>query len=125
MTDFDDDGDVDVVIVHNDRQPAVLSNETVTDGGWLRVQLIGRQSSRDPIGARLGLRSGNQTVWRYIQGGGSYLSQADLRPHWGIPKGSRAESLEIHWPSGLVQVIDDLQQNSTMIIIEPPDIRDR
>ena len=125
LTDFDDDGDVDVVIVHNDRQPAVLSNETVTDGGWLRVQLIGRQSSRDPIGARLGLRSGNQTVWRYIQGGGSYLSQADLRPHWGIPKGSRAESLEIHWPSGLVQVIDDLQQDCTMVIIEPSDIRDR
>jgi len=125
LTDFDDDGDVDVVIVHNDRQPAVLSNETVTDGGWLRVQLIGRQSSRDPIGARLGLRSGNQTVWRYIQGGGSYLSQADLRPHWGIPKGRRAESLEIHWPSGLVQVIDDLQQDCTMVIIEPSDICDR
>ena len=125
LTDFDDDGDVDVVIAHNDRQPAVLSNETVTEGGWLRVQLIGRQSSRDPVGARLGLRSGNQTVWRYIQGGGSYLSQTDLRPHWGLPKGSQAESLEIHWPSGLVQVVDALQQNGTMIIIEPLDVRER
>lgn len=121
LSDLDDDGDIDVVIAHNDRPIVVLSNETNRgDGdGWLRVQLIGTQSPRDAIGARLKLQVGSRTEWRQINGGGSYLSQSDLRPFWGIPEGAENGELEVRWPTGKVQVIRDLKPGSTIIVIEP------
>ncbi|MDB5337457.1 MAG: UnbV [Planctomycetaceae bacterium] len=119
LGDLDRDGDMDVVITHNDRPLAILSNETVSTSQWLRIHLTGRQSCRDAIGARLGLKLGNQTVWRQIQGGGSYLSQSELRPYWAIPTGAKIEGLTIHWPSGQTQVVHNLLPNTTMFIIEP------
>lgn len=119
LGDLDDDGDIDVVIAHNDRPLALLSNETPSSSQWFRVQLIGRQSCRDATGARLGLKVGNREIWRQILGGGSYLSQNDLRPHWDIPNDAVMGNLTIQWPSGQSQVVRDLQPNTTAIIIEP------
>lgn len=117
--DLDSDGDVDVVVTHLVGSPSVLSNETVNGNAWLRIHLIGRKSSRDAIGARLGLKVGNQVVWRQIQGGGSYLSQSDLRPYWGLPAGASPGTVTIVWPSGHTQEVRDLSPNSTALIIEP------
>ncbi|MDB5391798.1 MAG: UnbV [Planctomycetaceae bacterium] len=117
--DLDNDGDIDVVIAHIDEPLAVLSNQTISTSDWLRIHLVGRKSCRDAIGARLGLKLGNRMVWRQIQGGGSYLSQSDLRPHWGIPAGAQIGELTIHWPSGQIQVVRELLPNTTVSIIEP------
>jgi hypothetical protein len=119
LGDLDSDGNIDVVIAHNDRPLVVLANETSATGDWLRIHLIGRQSCRDAIGARLGLQVGDQTVWRQIHGGGSYLSQSDLRPQWAIPAGTKIGNLTIHWPAGQTQVVSSLKPNTTAIIIEP------
>lgn len=119
LGDLDRDGDLDVVIAHNDRPVAVLSNNTAATSQWLRIHLIGRTSCRDAIGARLGLKVGSQTVWRQIQGGGSYLSQSELHPYWAIPTGTAVGELTIYWPSGKTQVVQDLSLNTTMFIVEP------
>ncbi|HWB11818.1 MAG TPA: CRTAC1 family protein [Pirellulales bacterium] len=119
-SDLDDDGDLDFVFSHNDGEPnALIANETPPAGGWLRVRLIGTSSNRDAIGARLVLRTslGDQTRW--VKGGGSYLSQSDLRPFWGVTACARLEGLSIYWPSGQRQDYDLAEADQTVTIIEP------
>jgi hypothetical protein len=119
-SDLDDDGDLDFVFSHNDREPnALIANEMVPEGGWLRVRLIGTRSNRDAIGARLVLRTSQGDQVRWVKGGGSYLSQSDLRPFWGVPAGARIDGLSIHWPSGQQQECPPTDADQTLTIIEP------
>jgi len=121
MSDFDDDGDLDFAFAHNDgERNALVSNETVNQNGWLRVRLIGRESNRDAIGSWLVLHTSAGNPLRLVKGGGSYLSQCDLRPFWGIPAGTRIKGLTVHWPRGQVQELDVVEGNQTLVIIEPP-----
>lgn len=120
LGDLDDDGDIDVVISHNDRPLAVLSNQSPVDFSWLRVKLVGRRGPRQAIGARVRLTNGSRTLWRQVTGGGSYLSQSDLRLHWGIPATEPCE-LQIHWPSGAIQTVSGLKGGTTVTLIEPQD----
>lgn len=122
MSDFDDDGDLDFAFSHNDGEPnALVSNEIVNKNGWLRMRLIGTASNRDAIGAWLVLHTSAGDQLRLIKGGGSYLSQSDLRPFWGIPNGVRIEGLTVHWPKGQIQELDAIavKENETLVIVEP------
>ncbi|OYV96282.1 MAG: hypothetical protein B7Z73_01000, partial [Planctomycetia bacterium 21-64-5] len=122
-SDLDDDGDVDFVFSHNDGEPnALIANDTPPAGDWLRVRLIGVRSDRDAVGARLVLHTSADDQLRMIKGGGSYESQCDLRPFWGIPKGAEVKGLSIHWPSGIVQEYPLAAANQTLTIIEPRDV---
>ena len=117
--DLDDDGDLDLVFAHNDGEPnALVANDTPGDNGWLRVRLIGVRSNRDAIGARLVLHTSAGDQLRLIKGGGSYVSQCDLRPFWGVPAGTRVSGLSIHWPSGHDQEYALSKANQTVTIVE-------
>ena len=121
MSDFDDDGDLDFAFSHNDGEPnALVSNEIANDAGWLRVRLIGTASNRDAIGAWLVLHTSAGHQVRLVKGGGSYLSQSDLRPFWGIPAGTWIKGLTVHWPKGRVQKLDAFAANQTLVVIESP-----
>jgi hypothetical protein len=65
------------------------------------------------------LQTSSGSQWRWIKGGGSYLSHSDRRPFWGIPAGEPITRLEIHWPSGRRQVIEAPATNQTLTVIEP------
>jgi enediyne biosynthesis protein E4 len=120
MSDFDDDGDLDFAFSHNDGEPNVLvSNEVVNHNNWLRVRLIGTASNRDAIGAWLVLHTAAGDQLRLVKGGGSYLSQSDLRPFWGLPAGVEIRGLSIHWPTGKVQELSNVSANKTLLVIEP------
>ncbi|HEV3342667.1 MAG TPA: CRTAC1 family protein [Pirellulales bacterium] len=119
-SDLDDDGDLDFVFSHNDGEPnALIANDTPPQGGWLRVRLIGTQSNRDAIGAHLVLRTSAGDQSRWVKGGGSYLSQSDLHPFWGVPAGARIQGLSIRWPSGQRQECALAEADQTVTIIEP------
>ncbi len=119
-SDLDDDGDLDAVFAHNDGEPnALVANDTPNDNGWLRVRLIGTRSNRDAIGAWLVLHTSAGDQLRLIKGGGSYLSQCDLRPFWGVPAGARVSGISIHWPSGQTQEYPLSEINQTVTIVEP------
>lgn len=119
-SDLDDDGDLDFVFSHNDgERNALVSNETPRKGGWLRVRLVGTRSNRDAIGARLVLHTSAGDQLRLVKGGGSYESQCDLRPFWGIPAGAKIKGLTLHWPSGAVEEYPLSQGNQSLTIIEP------
>jgi hypothetical protein len=118
--DIDNDGDQDLVVVHTNEPVVLLSNETKNDNGWLSVRLIGTKSSRDPIGAVLFLETTAGRLMRQVKGGGSYASTNDPRVFFGLGK-AKIKRLEIRWPSGRKQVLDDdvVLPNRFMTVVEP------
>jgi hypothetical protein len=100
--DLDNDGRVDLVVVHRDAPAALLRNVTPS-GHWLGLRLQGTRSGRCPVGARVVCRAGGRSWVRWVTSGTSYLSFSDPRLWFGLGSAQRAESLEVHWPSGNVQ----------------------
>lgn len=99
--DFDNDGDVDLLVTNLNDRAVLLRNDTPRrDRHWLSVQLIGRPPNRDAIGAFVKIEFGGRTLVRQRLSGGGYLSQHDPRLHFGLGKQHRVESLEITWPDG-------------------------
>ncbi len=119
LADYDNDGDLDFAVSHNNGPASLIRNDIASTGSWLRVRLIGRTSNRDAIGAWLVLQTSAGSQLRMIKGGGSYLSHSDRRPFWGFPATEHIVRLEIHWPSGRQQDLAMPQKNQTLIVIEP------
>jgi len=105
--DVDNDGDLDLLVTNNGQTADLLRNDGPA-GHALVVRLIGTQSNRDGVGARLRLTAAGRTQVREVKAGSSYLGQNDLRQHFGLGGGARVERLEVRWPSGRVDVVQDL-----------------
>jgi hypothetical protein len=107
--DFDNDGDVDLLVANLNDRPILLRNDTQREGRhWLTVELTGAPPNRDAIGAVLRAEVGGGTLVRMRLSGGSYLSQHDSRIHFGLGKHDRVDRLEIRWPDGTRQTLKDL-----------------
>jgi hypothetical protein len=116
--DLFNDGHVDVVIEDIDGSPRILSNRGVTGNHWVSFELGGTKSNRLAIGARLKLTAGGITQTEQIRSGGSYLSQSDLRVHFGLGSASKIESIEVRWPSGTTDVIRNLAADQFYSVLE-------
>jgi len=103
FADFDNDGFLDVVVGNNGDPPLLLRNSGGKGSHFVSFKLVGTKSNRDAMGARLKLTAGGMTQIREIAGGGSYLSQNDLRAHFGLGPADKIDKLEITWPSGAQQ----------------------
>jgi thioredoxin-like negative regulator of GroEL len=108
--DLDNDGRLDVIAVHRDVPVALLHNRA-EGGNWLGVRLIGTQSSRTPIGARVRIRAGGRAAVRWLTSGTSYLAASDARLGFGLGAARRIEEIEVRWPSGAVERWTDLPAN--------------
>jgi len=110
LGDFDNDGRLDMFQA-NVRQPALLFHGVTEDpGSWVGIKLIGTESNRDGIGARVVVRAGgdgvdSESYLREVNGGNGYSSQSSHRLHFGLGRASRVESVEIRWPSGRVETL--------------------
>lgn len=100
--DLDNDGRVDLVVVHRDVPAAVLHNET-PGGHWVGFRLTGKTSSRTPVGARVTCRVGGRDTVRWLTSGTSYLAANDSRLWFGLGAAKTLERLEVRWPSGTTQ----------------------
>jgi hypothetical protein len=116
--DIDNDGDLDLVLSPINEPASILVNQSPNDNHWLRIRLIGTKSQRDAVGARVTLTTSAGVQTRQVKGGGSYLSQSDLRVFFGIPKGHSIEKLSIDWPSGTKQELDVPQVDRAITVIE-------
>lgn len=116
--DLFNDGNVDVVIEDVDGAPMILKNHGVAEHNWVSFELAGTRSNRLAIGARIKLIAGGMTQTGEVHSGGSYLSQSDLRMHFGLGSAKKIESVEIRWPSGATEVHSDLTANQFYSLLE-------
>jgi hypothetical protein len=121
FADFDNDGSVDVVIANNGAVPQLLRNSGGNGNHFFNFRLTGTKSNRDAMGARIRIQAGGTSQIREVEGGGSYLSQSDLRANFGLGKASRAETVEINWPSGLHQIFKDVDADKFYLLNEGSD----
>jgi hypothetical protein len=121
FVDLDNDGFVDVVVANNGDSPLVLHNSGGNGNHFLNFKLVGQKSNRDAMGARIRVVSGPMSQIREIAGGGSYLSQSDLRANFGLGKAKRAETVDITWPSGQHQTIHDVEADKFYLLEEGKD----
>jgi len=119
--DFDNDGDLDLLIMANNGPARLLRNDNANQNDMLRVKLVGTASNRDGIGARVQLKSSKGArEYEMVKTGSSYLSQSEMMLTFGLgkPEDDRVLSLEINWPSGQRQSIGDIKPNQTLTIQE-------
>jgi enediyne biosynthesis protein E4 len=117
--DYDNDGDIDAYIVNLNGRGSFLRNNKGNQNNWITLNLVGTTSNRDGIGARINLSSGGkrQTAQRISTTG--YLSQNDPRVHFGLAKDTIVDRIEIKWPSGKVQVLENIKINQILTVKEP------
>ena len=111
FADFDDDGDLDLVVVNQDSPPTLLRNDGGNRGNWLRVKLVQEGHNTQAVGARVAVVAGGISQIREVRAGTGYLSQDDTRLHFGLGAERRVEALEIRWPDGKPEVMKDLGVN--------------
>jgi hypothetical protein len=116
--DLDNDGDVDVVINNLDGGPQLLRNDGGNANSSALIKTIGVKSNRDGIGARVKVVAGDLIQIDEVRSGGSYLSQSDLRLHFGFEKRTKIDLIEVRWPSGVVDKITDVSVNKILTIKE-------
>jgi len=122
--DFDNDGNIDVVDNTVNDFPQLLQSSSSLGNNWIKVRTIGTKSNRSGIGARLtcvthptGEAKPHQQIDE-VRSGGSYISQNDLRIHFGLGKADKVDALEIRWPSGQVDTLKDIQANQQIFVKE-------
>jgi hypothetical protein len=122
--DFDNDGNIDVVVNTVNDHPQLLHCSSTVGNNWVKVRTIGTKSNRSGIGARLtcithppGETRPHQQIDE-VRSGGSYISQNDLRIHFGIGKAQKVDVLEIRWPSGHVDTLKDVKANQLIFVKE-------
>ena len=121
--DFDNDGDVDVLVMNMNEAPLLLRNEyfsksTRGPNNWLMLNLIGTKSNRSAIGARVAMKTGAQLQFQEVTSQSSYYSHNDHRLHFGLGQNKKADVIEILWPSGDREVLNNVPANKIVNIKE-------
>jgi hypothetical protein len=116
--DIDNDGTVEVLVNNQGERPSLLAQSAKAPGNWVLVQLTGTKSNRSAIGARVRVTAGGMTQTAEVRSGGNYISQNDLRLHFGVGAATRIEKLEVLWPSGQTQEKSNLEVNRILRIEE-------
>jgi len=117
--DIDNDGRLDAVVTSNDGPIHILHNETPTQNHWLTLKLVGRKINRDAIGAEVKLVTSNGPQFATVTTAGSYLSAGEKRVHFGLGTATSAPRIEIHWPSGIFQTLEQVRGDQIMQVEEP------
>jgi len=117
--DIDNDGKLDAVVTSNDGPIHILHNETPTQNHWLTLKLVGHKSNRDAIGAEVKLVTSKGAQYATVSTASSYLSASDKRVHLGLGSDAVAQQIEIHWPSGIVQRLEQVHGDQILQVDEP------
>jgi hypothetical protein len=111
-------GNIDIVVLNVGEPPTLLLNTNKNDNHRVLFQLVGTKSNRAAIGARVTIHAGGVRQFEEVRGGGSYLSQNDLRLHFGLGTAARMESVEIRWPNGKSETLRDVAADKIYTLVE-------
>ena len=123
--DFDNDGDVDVIVNNLDGPPTLLRNDGGNKNNWIMIKCIGTRSNRSAIGTRVKVTSGKHSQIDEVMSGSSYYSQNDFRLHFGLGRASQADRVEVAWPSGVKESFPNLPANHLYVVQETKGILER
>ncbi len=115
--DYDNDGSVEILVNNSHDPPSLLKNYG-EHKNWILLKLMGTKSNRDGIGARVTVRVGGHLQMQEVRSGGGYISQSDFRLHFGLGNATEVDTLEIRWPSGLVQRLEHTPGNRIVTVRE-------
>ncbi len=116
--DYDNDGDLDLLVMNIDDTPDLLRNDTPSIHHWLGIKLVGKRSNRDGLGAKVMLQSGDTHLLREVKSGTSYLSQNPYQLLIGLGMAEHVDRLVVHWQSGTQDAIENVQCNQWLTIQE-------
>jgi hypothetical protein len=116
--DIANNGNVDIVVLNVGEPPSLLLNTNKSGNHRVLFRLVGTKSNRAAIGARVTIHAGGMTQFDEVRGGGSYLSQNDLRLHFGLGAATKIDAVEVRWPSGKTESLKDVLADKIYTIVE-------
>lgn len=116
--DLFNDGNMDAVVEDLDGRPVILRNHGIAGRHWVSFELAGTKSNRLALNARVKIEAGGMTQTSEVLSGGSYLSQNDLRVHFGLGSATKIDTVEIHWPSGHIDTMHNLDADQFYSVLE-------
>ena len=116
--DLDNDGDIDIVVSNLNDHPVILWNVTEHTNNWFILKLIGTSDNQSAIGTRVKIKIDQQIQIREVKSGSGYLSQSDLRLHFGLGQAKQIDQLEIHWPNGTTQQLNRVPGNQILTVTQ-------
>ena len=117
--DYDRDGCLDLFFVNYQAEAGLFKNACNSGNSWISLKTIGTTSNRDGIGARIKISAGGVSQIREIRAGSSSMSQNTSIAHFGLGLQETVKTIEITWPSGLVQKLSDVEANQILQVMEP------
>jgi hypothetical protein len=112
------DGRISAVITNLNAAPSLLVNQVRNSNHWIAIRTVGTKSNRDGIGARISVKAGARTLVDEVRSGSSYNSSSDMRVHFGLGSATKVDSIQIRWPSGLLERFDNLPVDSIQMLKE-------
>lgn len=122
--DIANNGNVDIVVLNVGEPPSLFMNTNKTPNHRVLFHLVGTKSNRAAIGARVTIQAGGMTQFDEVRGGASYLSQNDLRLHFGTGSAAKIDSVEVRWPAGKTESFKDVPADKIYLITEGQGIRE-
>jgi hypothetical protein len=116
--DLANNGNLDIVVLNVGEPPSLLLNTNKNDNHRVLFRLVGTTSNRAAIGARVTVHAGGMTQFDEVRGGGSYLSQNDLRLHFGLELVAKIDLVEVRWPTGKTETLKDIAADKIYTIVE-------
>jgi hypothetical protein len=116
FADYDNDGDVDVLVININDRPTLLRNDTTPVNNWIALKLVGSAHNRDAIGARVWLEDAGSLQVGEVRSGGSYLSHNDMRVHFGLGARTMVPPVKVRWPNGAIEWFAGLTPNAIQTI---------
>ena len=119
LGDYDNDGDIDIFIVNLNDRGIFLRNNKGNSGNWIILNFTGTKSNRDAVGVKVKIEYGGKYQIAQKRSTAGYLSQNDPRLHFGLGNSEMIDKIEIRWPSGTFQVLENIKANQIVNIVEP------
>lgn len=116
--DFDNDGDIDVLVMNMNEPPLLLQNNLKSENNWLKIKLIGTKSNRSAVGSRVTVKIGEKIQMQELTAQTSYYSYNDPRLHFGLGNEKKVDSLEIRWTNGQIETVKNISANQIVTIKE-------